>query len=106
MTTQPSDSPETVTLKNGSVQFKPLVIGTMITLSHLLEDEPIAFLELVEVCKDREHQVFGNADQVLKRLAMMEQDGSVHSAIRDIVLCAVEGKDLDIHLVSPIEASG
>lgn len=49
---------ETVTLKNGTVEAKPLVAVTLMSLEHLINPDPIAFYELVMVCRDRDHLFF------------------------------------------------
>lgn len=89
-------------LKNGSEEVAPLVNVTMISVRHLLESNPIAFVELVSLCQDRDHELFGNTAVELQRLALVKPDGSVHGSIRNIVLSAVEGEGLEMRFISPL----
>ncbi len=98
---------EATRLKNGSEEFKPLVQVTMASLSKLAETNPIAFYELVMKCRDQGHELFGNAGEVLKSLALIEDArGSVHDSIRNVVLSAVEGDGFDMTLGSPFVEEG
>ena len=93
-----------VKLKNGSEEAEPLVRVTIMSLRMLMESDPIAFYELFELCKDRNHKMFGNAGEKLAKLGLVGAAGHVHDSIRNIVLSAVEGEGLDMCLVSPIAA--
>src|SRR3989338_5617614 len=86
-----------VKLKNGSEEAEPLVRVTMMSLQHLMGENPIAFYELVELCKNRNHKMFGNTNEILERLSMVS-NGFVHGSIRNIVLSAVKGEGLDMQL--------
>lgn len=91
-----------VKLKNGSEEFGPLVNATMISLRHLIADDPIAFYELRELCRNPSHKLFGHAGEKLVSLALIERDGvSIHSSIKNVVLSAVEGEMLEMHITSP-----
>lgn len=91
---------ETVILKNGAEEVKALVMVTMMSLRHL---EPIAFYELVQKCKDDTHIFWGDTEEKLKSLALLECSGRPHDSIRNIVLSALAGEGLDMRLVSPIK---
>lgn len=93
---------EILTLKNGSQVPEPLVKVTMLLLSTLMERNPIAFYELVMKCRDSKHELLGNTSEVLSDLSLIQSDGCVHDAIRDIMLSASEGKGLDMTLRSPV----
>lgn len=88
---------ETVILKNGAEEVKALVMVTMMSLRHL---EPI---ELVQKCKDDTHIFWGDTEEKLKSLALLECSGRPHDSIRNIVLSALAGEGLDMRLVSPIK---
>ena len=89
-------------LKNGSEEAASLVKVTMMSVEHLLESKPIAFAELVSLCRDRHHELFGNTAVELQRFGLVEPGGSVHNSIRNIILSAVEGEDLEMRFISPL----
>lgn len=93
-----------VKLKNGSEVPKPVLITTMMSLELLMNKNPIACYELVQKCKDSKHTMFGNTKKVVEDLALMNS-GSIHDTVKDIVLSAVEGDELNMVLTSPIEKS-
>ena len=93
---------ETVKLKNGSEEAKSLIISTMLSLDKLLGAWPIAFYDLVMRCHDRDYEWFGNNRQVCIDLSFARPDGNIHDSIKNIILSAVVGDDLDMRLVSPV----
>jgi hypothetical protein len=94
---------QTVILKNGAEESLPLVNVMMMSLRSLMQENPIAFYELVMKCRDHNHKFFGNVGDVLKRLSLVETSGSIHDSIRNIVLSAAEGDGLDMSLGSPVK---
>jgi hypothetical protein len=106
--------PATVRLKNGSEEHAGLVRMTMVSLASLMEREPIAFYELVELARNPAHALFGNTGEKLADLALLSlpdrNNGrpgallappSMHSSIRAVILSAVEGEGLDMVLGNP-----
>ena len=93
---------EAVTLKNGAQELDIQVRAVMVSLEDLLGKNPIAFYELVMKCRDWNHQFFGNTGRELRDLALVQSDGNVHDSIRNVVLSAVVGDDLEMTLGSPI----
>ena len=93
---------ETVTLKNGAELLKSQVAVIMSSLRDLEGERPMAFYELLKKCHDQEHQPFGTTGEVLRNYEFIESDGILHSAVRDIVLSAVEGEGFDAKLGSPV----
>lgn len=100
-----------VTLRNGRDVQEELVRSTMLSLGSLLKTQAVAFCELVELCHDATHELWGNltTEELKKaRLITLHTLGSgkvvpvVHSVVRDIIVSAVEGTDLNMKLVSPI----
>ena len=95
----------TLKLKNSSEEAEPLVRVTMMSLRSLAESDPIVFYELVELCRDPKHELFGNAGDALKRLSLVQGDGnSVHQSIRNVVLSAAVGEGLALELANPVAA--
>jgi len=123
---------ETLKLKNGTEEALPLVRITMLSLSALIEKNPIAFYELVMKCRNQNHKFFGNTADELVKLSLVTESGRltsqevisigkrldlkdgdsipeniqyhVHDSIRNIVLSAVEGEGLSMKLTNPIAA--
>ncbi len=74
----------------------------MLSLSSLLEKNPIVFYEFVILCRDSAHRLFCSTGELLRDLKLIEQDGQPHDAIRLVVLAAIEGDKLEMKLVSPV----
>lgn len=90
-------------LKNGSEILTPIVVTTMMSLELLMTRNPAAFYELVQKCRDNTHKMFGNTESVLEELALISRPtGSVHDFVRNIVLSAVVGDDLEMQLGNPV----
>ena len=73
----------------------------MMSLNMLMETNPIAAYELVQICKNPNHKMFGNTEEVLVDLSLLSEDG-VHSVIKNVVMSAFEGEGLDMCLTSPL----
>lgn len=95
-----------VTLKNGSVESKSLVVVAMISLKSLMEDELAGLLALYELhalCKDSSHRIFSDAQfEKLMELGLIQSDKTVHSSIRNIVLSSVSIDGFNITIDDPI----
>lgn len=92
-----------VKLKNESEEVLVLVNATMMSLTKLLETNPMALYELVEVCRKPDHQIFGELDKVLRDFSLLQCDNKPHSSIKNIVLSAIEGEGLDMCVVNPVK---
>ena len=93
---------DTVTLDTGQEHPTPLVTATMMNLRSLMEDHPIAAYELVELCRDPTHRLFGNTGDVLRERGLLEGDGQPHQAVKEIVLASVAGKDASLTFANPV----
>jgi hypothetical protein len=98
---------ETVILKNGAKEAKVLVMSTMPLLKDLMEENILAFYELVMVAREPNHQIFGSlANDLLAIQFINSKDGSryhMHNSIRNIILSAVEGEGIDLRIIPPIK---
>lgn len=78
----------------------------MNSLQDLLDTgKGMIFYELVQLCRDRNHKLFGNTGEQLHNWGLIERHGDsfqVHDATRDIVLSASEGDGLEMTLGNPI----
>lgn len=93
-----------VTLRNGAQEGAGVVAAVMLLLRTLAVENPIALYELREICRDRNHQPFGNTGEKLEAVGLWKPDRGVHDTIMNIVLSAVQGTDggADFDLVNPI----
>ena len=89
-------------LRNGSEEGKSVVTCLMISLRRLLDDSPTAFYELVQLCKNPDHEVFVVALWKLKELCLVTPEGDVLGSIRNVVLSAVSDEGIDLTLGSPV----
>lgn len=96
---------ETVRLRNGAEEASVLVRLMMWQLGELFKTQPIHFYELVMLCRDPAHRLFGATanDLVAMKLVTLVDGGpaQVHDSIRNIVLSAVDGEDLEMVLRDP-----
>lgn len=101
-TRRPGMQSGTVVLKNGAEEAEVFVRAFMGALGSLLAAEPVAFYELVMLCRDPAHVVWRPSVDMLKGRNLLEADGTtIHSSIRNLVLAAVEGEELEMRIVSP-----
>jgi hypothetical protein len=105
--TSPTDL---VRLRNGAAVPRVVIKTTMIALERVASTDAIALYELVAACRDASHVLFGGYGRVLSGLGLIDvaPDGTarIHEITRDIVLSAVEGDDLTLALVSPVQVNG
>lgn len=97
---------ELVKLKNGSSEYSKLVVTTILSLETVIDKQPAAFYDIVEICKNPGYELFEvNADYLVSR-DLLKRAGygkfKVHDSIRNIVLSAVEGSRVELVLGSPI----
>jgi hypothetical protein len=92
-----------IKLKNGATIPHPHYTATWVSINSLMNKNPIAFYELVMICRDPTHQLFGNTTIKLQELALLDESGQPHSSTRDLVLSSVRGEGLEMSLSSPIE---
>lgn len=96
---------EVVTLKNRAEEVLPLVNVTMFGLRTLMAEKPIVLYELVMLCRDRTHRLWGKTSDELLALGFIEKHNDsvqVHDSIRNIVLSAVEGDGPEMTLGNPV----
>jgi hypothetical protein len=75
-----------------------LEVVTLMSLEMLMEENPIAFYELVQLCRDKNHSLFGNTYDKLLGLSLIQGNGQPHQSTREIVLAHTEGEGLDLTL--------
>lgn len=73
----------------------------MMNLELLMNKNPIAFYELLQKCRNPKHAMFGNSVEIVEKLGLMNS-GLVHGTVKNIVLSAVAGDDLEMTINSPI----
>lgn len=97
------DLAEVVTVRNGTRHRRGTVHVIMVSLYNLMREYGMPFYELVMICRNPNHRLFGNSAEVLKSFSLLEADGQPHDVIRDVVLSAAVGEDLGLSLCWPIE---
>jgi hypothetical protein len=98
------ENPKTVWLKNSTQEAEGLVKVVMLQLRKLFEGNPIIFYELVTKCRDSSHEFFGETGKELMYMQLVQHDGnSIHSSIRNVVLSAVTGEELEMRLGNPLQ---
>lgn len=93
---------KTVKLKNGSKEGEAFVKVIISILQKLIERDPIALHELVTVARDPSHKTWGQKGKDLEKLTLLEPGGTMHGSVRNIVLSATIGEDLDLQIVNPL----
>lgn len=118
---------EIVELKNGKNEPLPIVVTVMQTLKGLLEkpkeeemkDEETkkkelrklwkrltTFYEAVMKARNPEHKIFtSEIKEELKNLALLQEDGTMHLSVRNVIVSAVEGEGIKLRLVNPIKGA-
>lgn len=74
----------------------------MLALQSLIENHPVAFYEMVTLCRDPDHEIWGDMGEILQDSKLVKPNGRVRPEVREIVLNAVEGEDMNMQLVSPV----
>ncbi len=97
---------EEVLLKNGTKEAKVLVNVVMHSVSTLLDSGVsglTSLYDLVQICRNNpNYQKFGDNEEMLKKLSLLQDDGKPHNSIRNIILSSVSGDGIDMAFESPI----
>ena len=93
---------ETVQLKHGAVELGVFVASTMLVLNGLVEEKPVAALDLVMKCRDPNYEFFGGNEKILRDRELVDRNGTIHSSICNVVLSAFEGDGFDMVIGSPV----
>lgn len=89
-----------VTLRTGAEVPVPALSITRISLDELMEQDPVALVELVELARNPGYTVFSdNVTKALSDAGLLNSAGRLDNVTRDIVLASVEGDGLDIRLL-------
>ena len=85
---------ETVRLPNGKEEAKVLVATVLISIKHLLKDDPMAFYDFVMMCRQDDYKPDTIALEKIRSLGLIEGTGRPHDSIINIVDAAVKGDGL------------
>ncbi len=104
---QDSEPHASVLLTTGEEVPLIMVKVLMLSLEALLNSHTAAFYELAMACRDREHVLWGGTGEALTRLSLIDDIDSngrarIHDLCRAIVLAAVKGDGLEMHLEWPV----
>lgn len=75
-------------LRNGADVPDPVIWTTAIALERLLWRLPVAVADAAAMARDESHVPFGPSAKALRDEGLTEPDGSLHPAVRDVILCA------------------
>jgi hypothetical protein len=75
---------------------KSLEVVITISLEALMKDNPISFYELNEVCKDPNHKMFGNSQEAMDELGLLEASGKPHKSVCQVLSAHTRGEGLDL----------
>ena len=100
---------ERMVLLSNDYEIDSIAVGTiMMTLDKLHDESYVAFFDLFSKCKDNSYKItaniFGDSLAILKRLRLLQEDDTVSTPIKNVVLSAVFGEnDLNMRLRSPLK---
>ncbi|HUD02610.1 MAG TPA: hypothetical protein VMR46_01130 [Candidatus Paceibacterota bacterium] len=97
---------EMLALKNGSSVPKPAVIAIMMSVNSLWEEGlggMCAVIDLVDRCKNPNHKIADDVMLQLKASRLIEPEGRIHEAVKDVVLSATEGEGVEMTIGSPVK---
>lgn len=72
--------------------------AVLMALERLMEDQPIAFFELNEICKNAHHKLFGNAEEKLDEHGLLEASGKPHKTTCEILKAHTKGSGPTLEL--------
>lgn len=89
----------TMLLRNGTTEATDLIAAVTLELRKMFRSQPVAFYERVQLARDPKHRPFGAASS---GDTLLEHDGCLRGAIRNIILSSVEGEGFeDMRLIPP-----
>lgn len=77
----------------------PIRMTTYVAMEHVLDSNPVAFIELVYLARDPMHELFSGTREVIESHGLFDAFGKLHDAVRAVVLAAAAGDGLDIELL-------
>lgn len=89
-----------VKLKNGSTEPQASVVVFMVTLEVIAKTNPMAFYDLVQVCRGVKTVEEIDNKAILEQLALLAR-GKVNPTVKNIVLSGVTGEGLELALSDP-----
>lgn len=76
---------------------EPLETAIKMSVELIFERHPIAFYELVQVCRDPDHKLFGNTGEILEAYSLLQEGTSrPHTAVKEVVLANTKGEGLNM----------
>jgi len=95
---------EMATLTNGTQVPMVAVMSSRLVLESLFaRKDAIAIYELLELCKDHNHRLFGSTEQVLIDAGVLPVEGGrgLSETMRQLILCSVAEKGLLSYTLIP-----
>ena len=92
-----------VKLRTGKVVSRYMAERTMSALFFLLHSSCTTYIHYIEYCKDESHELSDFNKEILKRLGLIQYDGTILDDVRETILAAIADGGLNFSLVSLIE---
>lgn len=96
------------TLRNGSKEVLSEVIITNMALLEMIK-YPTLLIRLIEIAKNPKSSPYSskNINDIraigkLVKSGLINEDGTMHSSTRNVILSSIEGDDLDMQIVNPV----
>jgi len=94
-----------VTLRDGNQVPDSAVRSTMVAIQGLEKENVFALSDLVGICKDPNFVIvkspLGDSGGILKKKALLDEDGKVRDIVKRIVLNSIEGEGVMMHVIDP-----
>lgn len=89
-----------IKLRNGSQVERSEAQEIIESLRFLRNHEPAAMHGLLMKCRDDNHKINRQCRHVLQALLFMDSSGRVDNDVRNVVLSAPEGNEIDMRSIS------
>ena len=92
-------------LRNGSEELLGIIAHIYMVMEGLWEmgmESIPALYDLHQLCLDPHYRMGQKNANLLKEFGLLDEGGTVHNSISNVVLSAIEGEGLAMRLVSPL----
>ena len=97
-----------ICLRNGAEAPVSVVRTTWIALKCLADSgdmgSVMALYEARELARDPAHPLWPGTDETLRKFSLIDHGGKMHDIIRDVILSAVTGAEMDLSVTWPADS--
>lgn len=90
-----------ITLMNGAQVPRAFLYKTSQNLASIANQNDVLF-ELLEKCKDPEYQLSSNSREILKKIALIDDEDRIDDDVKAIVLHSLEGSRQSMKYTNPL----